>query len=216
MCADLGLSGICIFKEPEAQLRADGYHGNNATPQVQLSLEDDGTALAAEAAALQYDAKPHELMPKLKQLVSVRSPCLHPLTLALTDAISAVKAAIAADGASFALPLAGQCRTEMNKWGALVAKAARRSSAALTHSVQTLGDLYEAARIIAVSRQGDLEVAMHHLEMLQVLAHDGIAPRPQLLGHDRGASARSAAWERLQQLQAQWSRACKTCSAAHI
>ena len=197
--------GNCIFKEPDAQLRADGYHGNNAAPQLQLSQAGGDSVLAEGAAALRYEAKPHELLTKFQRLVKARCTghaALHCLTLALTDTIAAAEAAMCVTDASFVSPVWGQAKAQMKAWGTYANAARQRSHGDMAAGYTLLEHLYEAARIVAASRQGDLELAMLYLEMRQILGKGGTVPDIAGLGDSAGHW--SAAVQSLRELQQLW------------
>ena len=169
LCAELGLSGECLFKESTEQLRADGYHANVTAPQVMLSRTMDDGVVADVGQAFEYPCKPHQIMSKFKELIEKRStPPLHAVTLALIDAVAAAEGAAKRADALFKSPIWEQKKSQLKDWG-LYAYKSGSSSSKLAHGYRLLEDLYEATRLVAVSQQGGLELAMMYLEMVGVL-----------------------------------------------
>lgn len=201
LCAELGMSGECIFSETPEQLRADGYHGNAAVPEVTLSYTHDNGTCAETGEALEYPSLPHKLLPDFKRLVTTRSmPPLHAMTLALMDTITAAEAAAKQADASFESPVWDREKS-MKDWGLCALKAGGRASA-VVRGYELLADLYEAARLVAASRQGALELAMMYLDMSAVLGPAAAEEWPWVLRQLPGYWRKTA--ERLQALQRLW------------
>lgn len=198
------MSGECIFREADEQLRADGYHVNTATPEVTLShTKADGTCVDT-GEDLEYPSAPHKLLPDFKRHVTARSaPPLHAITLALTDAVAAAEGAAERADSSFESPIWTEGSSKMKDWGVYAHKAAgRANNSKATRGFELLMHLYEATRLVAASRQGALELAMRYLEMTDVLGPGRMQQWPQLLRSMPGDWRKAA--ERLQALQQMW------------
>jgi hypothetical protein len=186
LCAELCLSGKCLFTATPTQLVSDGYLATAATAKLssptgnQSSAEGDtntaGRDPIFDTSALLIPGKPHELLSDMKDLLLKRSvPPLHPLTLKLFDTITAAEESIKCLDPTFVSPIWQASKQRLALWGEYAHKrqlSKGRDAAAhvRTHALlQVLEHLYEAARLVVASRQAGLELAMVYLKMMNVI-----------------------------------------------
>jgi hypothetical protein len=182
LCAELCLSGKCLFTATPTQLYSDGYLATAATAKLCLSIGNQGsagdTSIARrnsmfDTSALLLPGKPHNLLSEMKELLLKRSvPPLHVLTLRLFDAITAAERSIKRLDPTFASPIWQATEQRLAGWGEYVQKRllSKGSKAAPVQALlQVLGHLYEAARVVVASRQAGLELAMMYLQMMHVM-----------------------------------------------
>ena len=177
-----------IFKESLEQLRADGYHASISTPEIVADTIDidDGQSLG-------YEAPPNDLLGRFQDLVEQRKcPPLSKLTLQLADIIAAVEAAIRSAGHSFESPVWDHGGKPVKQWSS-IAYAAGAESKALAKAWQLLEHLYEATRLIVVTKQAALELAFLYLEMTGVLTLGAVALWQDELSRMPGSWSRAKA-----------------------
>lgn len=171
LCADLRMSGDCLFTATTEELITDGYHGNTASQvdvRSDLSLSEDGRQ------SLEIPGRPHEALADLLRHVTERLPPIHDLSVYLMDVIHQLEVKIKQEwDSSFVSPIGvGGKRGRVAAWGEYANqkyKSHLRKHQNASRAYYLLEHLYEAARLVANSRQGALELAMRYLEMYGIL-----------------------------------------------
>jgi hypothetical protein len=99
LCAELNLSGNCIFSVSPETLIPDGYH-SNVSSSVMLSND---FSLDSSGNGLEIPGKPHQVMPDFMRCYEARS--LHILSLGIVDSIYRVEKLIKEFDAAFVSPV---------------------------------------------------------------------------------------------------------------
>lgn len=173
LCAALRVTGDCIVTADTEELRRDGYHASEVQVETSfakayISLDEDDKA--CESLTLPVQA--HDRLPGFLMLWKRRDPRLHPLTLALMDAVVDVEKVAAEAEPTFTSPMSW--KEKVVEWGEYAHEKALdpRCSPSSQAVFVLLEHLYEAVRIIINSQQESLELAMMYLKMVNVIGED--------------------------------------------
>ncbi len=171
LCAELNLSGDCIFSVSPETLVADGYHSNVASSVMlsnDLNLDSSGNGL-------EIPGKPHQVMSDFMRCYEARS--LHTLSLSIVDSIYRVEKLIKVFDAAFVTPVgASGERGKSANWSSYTNSRKKMFSGANGGLYVVLEHLYECTRLLINSRQTALELSLYYLEMSGVLTHPVLLP----------------------------------------
>lgn len=168
LCAELNISGTCIFSATEADLLIDGYM---ATISSSVTLTSALDLCAGLHNGLEIPGQPHAVMSDFMHAYKAKK--LHPLSMEIFDSIYTLERKIVNqfDG-NFVSPIGATGKQgKASEWSGYANTQKRKFLGANQRLYEVLEHLYEALRLLINSRQTALELALYYLEMADVLSH---------------------------------------------
>lgn len=207
LCAELNVSGDCIFTSSTEELQRDGYHGSISkttklfNSEIEIDLlanpddpdsKDDSMISCNDALSeetLEIPGRVHEGLSNFLTHVKNKTPPIHPLSLCLMDTIASIEHKVKQLDNSFQSPIGAKGKhSRVSSWGEYVynkikslQKHNNKFSFEIIRFYKLLEHLYEAVRLIINSRQVSLELAFHYLVMSGLMSDGVVATDVEIL-----------------------------------